>query len=71
MAFSGPPGPGDYDALGFVTIGLEFGMEMLEFDSGDFLNNFLTVLKFKRFQAKFEPDQDETRSIVIARASRT
>ena len=23
-------GPGDYDALGLVSIGLEFGMEMLE-----------------------------------------
>ena len=30
MAPSCAGGPGDYDSLGFVLIGLEFGMEMLK-----------------------------------------
>ena len=40
MAASCAGGPGDYGALGPVLIGPEFGMEMLEIDSGDLLNNF-------------------------------
>ena len=33
MAFSSAGGPGDHDAPGLVLIGLEFGLETLEFEN--------------------------------------